>query len=68
MIPGRRIYEYRDEDGNTYWSFHKQITTVSSPRRLVLQQRIGIHLLNFLAFVRERGNLLTERYLNREDG
>ena len=48
----RRIYEYRDEEGNVYYSFHRQANIIGSPARLKLKDRKGVHLINFLVYLR----------------
>ena len=68
-IPGFRVYEYKDDDGNTYWSFTMHRPTVSPPKRLILQSRVGTHLINFLAFMRRRGEELKAESAGKpEDG
>lgn len=52
---GRRVFEYLADDGTLYWSFDKQEQTVSPPTRLVLQSKVGKHLLNFLNDMRRKG-------------
>ena len=52
---GRRVYEYVADDGTVYWSFDKHPQTVSPPKRLMLQSRVGKHLINFLNQMRRRG-------------
>lgn len=51
MLP--RVYEYKDSDGNTYWSFRKQKKTVSPPTRLILQDRVGMLYIRFINYLRE---------------
>lgn len=51
MLP--RVYEYKDDAGNTYWSFHKTKQTVSPPTRLILQDRVGMLYIRFINYVRE---------------
>jgi len=53
-MSGRRIYTYKDDEGNTYWSFMKRMQTVSPPTRLTLQNRIGKHVINFLTSLRQK--------------
>jgi hypothetical protein len=48
-----RIYEYQDDDGTVYWSLTKRKQIISHPLRLVMVNRIGTHLLNFLANLRQ---------------
>lgn len=50
-----RVYEYMDDDGNTYWSFIKHQSTISPPKRLVLQNRMGTILGHFLVKLRLQG-------------
>ena len=51
MLP--RVYEYKDTDGNTYWSFRKQKKTMSPPTRLILQDRVGMLYIRFINYLRE---------------
>lgn len=50
-----RIYEYTDNDGNVYWSFNRSPTQFVPPTRLVLASRLGVHLINFLGWLRSEG-------------
>jgi hypothetical protein len=50
----RRVYEYWDDEGNVYWSFTKHRVTVSPPRRLILQDRVGRFFYEFLHWFRTR--------------
>ena len=52
------IYEYVADDGTTYWSFTQHATTVSQPKRLVLQSRKGTVLGLFLVALRNQGMAL----------
>mgnify|MGYP003964871155 CR=1 FL=1 len=49
---GQRVYEYRDDDGTVYYSFTRSPNIISPPKRLKLQGRIGVHLVNFLTRLR----------------
>jgi hypothetical protein len=55
---GRRIYTYTDDEGNTYWSFTRRLQTVSPPVRLILHDRVGTHVINFLAELRRAAEAL----------
>lgn len=57
-MAGRRVYTYTDDEGNTYWSFTRRHETVSSPLRLVLDNRVGTHIINFLAELRRKAEAL----------
>jgi hypothetical protein len=57
-VAGKRVYEYTDQDGVVYYSFHKN-TQRMTPRRLVLGSRLGVHLLNFLSALRVRAEVET---------
>jgi hypothetical protein len=48
-----RIYEYIADDGVHYFSFDKSTQTISKPKRLVLQSRVGKHVINFLNDLRK---------------
>jgi hypothetical protein len=50
-----RVYEYVSGDGTVYWSFTKHPQTVSPPTRLVLQDRLGRPLLQFVNRMRRQG-------------
>lgn len=50
-----RVFEYVDADGNTYWSFTRLPATVSPPKQLVLQDKLGVLLPNFLVRLRRTG-------------
>lgn len=56
MLP--RVYEYKDSDGNIYWSFKKHEKTVSPPIRLVLQDRVGMLYIRFINYLRQVVSLL----------
>lgn len=62
--PFIRVYEYVDDEGTTYWSFTKQPTTISKPLRLVLQDRTGIVLQQYLVQLRLRGLALLRMFNN----
>jgi len=59
-VKGRRVYEYVAADGTVYWSFTRHKQTVSPPKRLFLQSRVGTHLINFLTELRQRGDELAQ--------
>lgn len=50
-----RVFEYVDAEGVTYWSFTRLPATVSPPRRLVLQSKLGVVLPNFVVEIRRTG-------------
>ncbi len=49
-----RVYEYQDDDGNVYWSFTKHAATISPPKRLILQDRVGRVFNEFMFWLRSR--------------
>lgn len=55
---GRRIYTYTDDEGIVYWSLTRREQTVSPPLRLVLENRVGTHLINFLSQLRQKAEAL----------
>ena len=55
---GRRIYTYQDVDGVEYYSFTKLPSTISPPVRLILQDRLGRHIINFLVDLRQKAEAL----------
>lgn len=54
----RRVYEYVDQDGNTFYSFVRLPRMVTVGAKLTLTSRVGAHFQNFLAFM--RGEALDE--------
>ena len=50
---GQRVYEYRDDEGNIYYSFTRAQNIISPPRRLKLQNKIGTHITRFLVKLRK---------------
>lgn len=62
---GRRIYTYQDVDGVEYYSFTKLPSTISPPVRLILQDRLGTHIINFLVDLRRKAEALWRRSPNR---
>jgi hypothetical protein len=55
-----RIYEYKAEDGTTYWTFKLIQGKITPPTRLEVQSRLGIHLINFLVWLRAEGRRRSE--------
>lgn len=47
----KRVYEYVDQDGNTFYSFQR-LPMVNVGKKLFLVNRIGVHFQNFLNFMR----------------
>lgn len=47
----KRVYEYVDQDGNTFYSFVR-LPMVNIGIKLFLVNRIGVHFQNFLNFMR----------------
>jgi hypothetical protein len=54
-----RIYEYVADDGTVYYSLTRHPSTVSPPKRLVLQNKMGTILPNFIVNLRALGARLT---------
>jgi hypothetical protein len=54
----RRVYHYRDDAGNIYYSFHEAANIISPPTRLKLKNRRGEHLINFLVRLRRLSEML----------
>ena len=52
MTKQPRIFEYVDEEGNTFWSFAELKGRVSSGKILVLQNRLGRPFLQFLQTIK----------------
>jgi hypothetical protein len=51
---GSRIYEYLGTDGIVYWSFTKHDRLTTAPMRLILQNKLGKHVINFVAELRRQ--------------
>jgi hypothetical protein len=47
-----RVYKYVADDGLVYWSFDRDPLWVSRPKKLTLQSRVGVNLLNHLNALR----------------
>jgi len=54
----RRVYEYRDDAGNIYYSFHESPNIIGPPTRLKLKNGRGEHLINFLVRLRRLSEML----------
>lgn len=48
-----RIFEYVDDEGNTFWSFTELEKRVTSGKVLVLQKRLGVPFLQFLQTLKQ---------------
>jgi len=57
--PGKRVYEYVDEQGVVFWSFNRLPSKVSKTRRLTLKSRVGSHLINHLVELRRESARLS---------
>lgn len=55
-----RIYEYTADDGTTYWSFKLSANKITPPTRLEVKSRLGIHLVNFIRWLRNEGQIRSE--------
>ena len=53
VSPSLRVYEYVSDDGTTYWSFTRSDRLVSPQQRLVLQNRMGIPVINYANHLRQ---------------
>lgn len=51
-MSGDRVYEYVDNEGVVYYSFHRSANIINPNRKLVRTSWVGEHLLNFLARLR----------------
>lgn len=58
MLP--RIYEYTSDDGTSYWSFRLSPGKFTVPTRLKLKSRLGVHLVNFIGWLRKEGRVRSE--------
>lgn len=67
-VPALRMYEYKDDEGNVYWSFVKHRSAVSPPTRLVLQDRVGEHPMLFVTRLRQLIQAFQFGSRNREGG
>ena len=65
---GVRVYEYKAPDGTTYWSFSKSPQTISPPRKLVLQDKVGMTLLRFVNYLRKQAVLWLSGVEEDEEG
>ena len=43
-----RVYEYTNQDGQTFWSFERLPATVTTGHRMVLSDRIGTQFDNYV--------------------
>jgi len=55
-----KVYEYVDEEGNTFWSFTQTKARVAPGKVLILQNRTGRFLLQFLHDMRKEWKLFSE--------
>jgi len=55
-----RVYEYRADDGTSYWSFKLSPSQITPPTRLKLKSRLGVHLVNFISWLRKEGRITSE--------
>lgn len=63
---GQRVYEYRDDKGVLYWSFTRAQNIISPPKRLKMQDRMGVHLNRFLVRLRKLSE--TVQVTKEDDG
>lgn len=57
---GKRIYEYRDQDGNTFWSFHRYPSVVTHSRTLTIEDRVGTPFDTYLSDLRAIRRIILE--------
>ena len=60
-----RIYEYKSDDGTTFWSFKLTSGKITPPTRLTLKSRLGFHLVNFIVWLRKEGRIKSEGTVQR---
>lgn len=65
---GQRVYEYVDQDGNVFWSFHRFPSVVVHSRTLTLGDRIGSHFDGFVSDLRALRRLVVEEEKEKELG
>jgi hypothetical protein len=65
---GQRIYEYTDQDGNVFYSFHRFPSVVTHSRTLTLGDRIGTHFDSHLSDLRALRRLIVEEEKEKELG
>ena len=63
---GQRVYEYRDQDGNVFWSFHRFPSVVTHSRTLSLQSRLGSHFDGFISELRALRRVVVEEEKEKE--
>jgi len=65
---GHRVYEYVDQDGNVFWSFHRFPSVVTHSRTLTLNDRIGAPFASYLSELRAVRRLIVEEEKEKELG
>lgn len=55
-----KVYEYVDEEGNTFWSFTQLRARMTPGKMLVLQNRTGRFLIQFLTDLRKEWRLFSD--------
>jgi hypothetical protein len=66
MAKQPRIFEYVDEEGNTFYSFAELKGRVSSGKILVLQNRLGKPFLQFLQTIKREVLLFFDAPVDEE--
>lgn len=65
---GQRIYEYTDQDGHVFWSFHRFPSVVTHSRTLSLRDRVGAHFDSYLSDLRALRRIIVEEEKEKELG
>ena len=65
---GQRVYEYEDQDGNLFWSFHRFPSVVTPSRTLSLKDRVGTHFDGYLSDLRAMRRIIVEEEKEKELG
>lgn len=68
VTKGHRVYEYRDQDGNVFWSFHKFPAVVTHSRTLTLTDRVGSPFDTYLSELRAVRRVIVEEEKEKELG
>jgi hypothetical protein len=65
---GHRIYEYEDQDGNLFWSFHRFPSVITHSRTLTLKDRVGTHFDGYVSDLRAMRRVIVEEEKEKELG
>lgn len=66
LAKGQRVYEYVDQDGNVFWSFHRLPSVVTHSRTLTLGDRVGTPFDSYLSDLRAVRRLIVEEEKEKE--